>query len=335
MFFLILSVLTRCGDDEKFPLANRCGAPGVAVYQGSDVHLFGSDPGSLSTGEINSYVRWGEKRIWLISNGVLNQETSSVLLRNCLLLEGGTSSGVIYSRQQDQCCSFLPEPDERHFFSLNQGLVVDNLLQIIVSRWKITGEGRAGVEHEASFVYTFSLSDWHVVDKKRIDARPELMFGSALLSHQGYVYIYTTKNALWNKEALVARVSGDFLQPWEYYDGYTWQSSADAMKPVLSDVADFFSVFVQDENVYAMSHGALLSPEVKLHHAHSPEEGWQFKKVLYCESTGDDATYAVNAIAIEHSSGRISSAYSRIDRDLQTTGNARPAFVEITGWDYY
>ncbi len=334
LIFTLLLFSVACHEDElTFPLPNRCGAPGVAIYENNEPSLFNHSVGHLSSGEINATFTAGTRRFWLVSNGILNTEEGTVRLHNCLLMEEGASLQVITSNGGNAPASLLPDPDTRHFFTLNQGQVFGETLELIVSKWLTVGEGR-DAKHESSWVFALSLRNWQVTDSKQIEADASHMIGAASLRHGDHTYIYITKNVFWNKEASVARVAGSFFQQWEYFDGNNWQSNPTHLRSVVADVGDFFSVFRQGDEFQLVSFGALLSDDLRLQRAHSPEEGWRPMKTLYCESDGDDGNYAVNSIVIASTDESLSCVYSRIDKNMESLNNATPRFLEVHGWNY-
>ncbi len=310
-------------DSENFPLSNRCGAPGIAVYENSSYrNLFDQSAVRLSGGEIRSRIKWDDKSIWLLSNATFNDRPD--VLRNALVLQHDANLTLVFT---------IPDRDNSSFLTINQGHIQGGDLELIVSQWSNNGPGRANTIHQGSFVYSVSLSNWQVKDIVAIDGPQEFMFGSAVLLSGADTYIYATRNAFWNKEAAIARVSGSWLNSWEYFNGSNWVGESGAMRPVLSGVSDFFSVFEESGNFYAVSYGALLSQEIQLFQAYSPNEGWQFRKTLYCGKPAEGILNS-DAIVIDHSDDSLTCSYNRINSSLDDFGNVAPFFIDIHHWNY-
>lgn len=330
----ILIALSAVGcSDEQFPLENRCGGPGVAVYPNTGLDfLFGDYDKQLASGEINSFVDWGTNRIWLISNGRLNVGGGTIELSNCLLIQSASEYDVIFSQDAiGGSSAFLPDPDAEHFYSLNQGQMYNGRLELIVSRWKRTGAGRLDCAHEVSLVYDISPAGWVVERVKEIEANPSLLFGSSLLSDDGYSYIYATRNVLLNRDALVARVRGSWMNEWEYYNGYLWTLIAEDIAPIFSGVSDYFSVFkTQGGEYYAVSHGALLSQEIQLFTGYAPEKGWQLKKTLYCTSE----VISANSIVLDTTDESLTCVYNVLGTSLDNLSGDAPVFIDVNHWNY-
>ncbi|MBS1507234.1 MAG: DUF5005 domain-containing protein [Bacteroidetes bacterium] len=322
LIVILVSTAAFACEGPTYPLSNRCGAPGISVYADPTYDFLFKGP--ISSGEINSVVEWNAKKIWLMSNVKLNTANGEKSFKNYVVVSDGNDVDIKYT---------LPDPDDTHFYTINQGIASDEKIELIVSLWRDTGKGRGGAVHEADFIYVLSTDEWKATRVRVIDAPVDVVFGSALMLDESYYYIYATRNAFWNKDALIARVSGSFLNAWEFYDGYNWVSNADTMRPVISGVTDFFSVFKEGDSYYAVSYGALFSQEIQLLRAYLPYEGWAVKKILYCSSPVDHVIDA-NGIVLDHSGSTLNCSYNRIDQSLENFSNNSPGFIDINNWNY-
>lgn len=317
---LIATFAVGC-DDENFPLSNRCGAQGIVVYSNTVFsELFGTGPVRLVSGEVNSAIQWGNKMLWLLSNARFQEEGAA--FRNCVVVWEDAGLNVVFT---------IPDPDPAHFFRINQAQIHGDTLELIVSRWVNASSGRAGAIHEESMLVSVSMSDWQSKTTIPIVAPHEYMFGSAIVADGPYTYVYATRNAFWNKEAAIARVSGSWFNAWEYFNGSGWVKSGEELKPVLSGVSDFFSVFKDNDRFYAVSFGALLSQELQLWEAHLPGEGWRLKKTLYCSQPAPGVLNS-DAVVVAYSDDLLTCSYNRINGSVVDFENLHPVFIDIFHW---
>lgn len=328
-----ITIISSC-QDEIFPLSNRCGAPGITVYASGEFgNLFSNDSLKLSRGEINSSLDWDGKKIWFISNGMLNYEEENVLLQNCIVIQDEQSVEVEFRLADLHPTSFLQASDEHHFYSLNQGFIKGDTLEVIASLWRITGNGRYDYVHESVTVFRISLTSWVILSSRSITVDNDILFGSAMLRHNGYTYIYATKNATLDKDGFVARVpAGSLFHEWQYFDGYTWQPSVELIKPIFSGVSGYFSVFTDMGRFYLVSNGAVFGQEVSLYDADAPESGWRNLKVLYCRSEVDDDVIILNTLVHQINEGVLVCSYNRAPEDLEASAIFAPSFIEIANW---
>ncbi len=332
--FILMLLIVSCKKDDDFPLPNRCGSAGVVVTaSGAYDDIFKANTNRLSSGEVNSTTSYGDTVIWCISNAVLNTDSGNISLKNCIVLKEGSNITVRYRNDNTGINSLLPGPDSTHYYTVNQAIVINNTVEIIASLWKRNGSGRLDVQHEAVSIFVLDKADWSVIYSKTVSSDDAALYGAALLNEGSYTYIYGTRNVIWDKEVLLARVPlGSLTQPWEFFDGHSWTASATFARPVFKNASDYFSVFRHGDRIYMVTNGALFGQEILLNDAPNPESEWRSLRTLYCNSGSDAGLTTINGQVIKKESDDLIVAYSRIVDDLVSLDNKSPEFIRISNW---
>ncbi len=125
--------------------------------------------------------------------------------------------------------------------------------------------------------------NWSMIRHKIPWSHDRRLFGSSVLSRDGYCYVFGSTDAAVagrvRKQMLVARVPADRLEDfsaWRFFADGEWVEDADRAGPVGEDVAAEFSVSYQpaaDRYVLVYSEGG-LSEHIALRLARRPEGPW-------------------------------------------------------------
>lgn len=333
LFFLFL--LVSCELDDNFPIENRCGSQYVRVYENHDYDfLFSDEVNQLSAGAISSSMQLGEINLWFVNNAYINTPEGKQFIHNCILVQNGNKVEVKYQMDHDTIKAFIPDEDSTHYYTINQGKLHNDKIEILLSSWEKTGNGTFDFIHTGTQLAVIELINWTIEKKKSLISNSQLLLGAALYTDSNYTYIYGSRNRDLDKEAFVARIpAGSLFQNWEYYDGYQWYNDWNAARPILNNVSDYFSVFYKDGYYILTTQSALFGQEVKQYGAYTPEGDWKDGKIIYCKSNSNDSLIALNTLVhFQNNTDTLFCSYSLHDANLTKNIATRPQFITIENW---
>ena len=331
MLLLAIIGLTSSCEEEDYPLPNRCGAPEIeaADFNGYDF-IFNTEINNLKSGEINSIFKEGNRLILSVGNATLNT-TGNPFLRNCLVIVEGDAPQVVFNPDGPTPQSLIPEPDEQHFYSINQVNAAGEDLEVICSLWRQTGPGRFDIEHVRDELALIG-PDGQLLAMQTITSG-ETKYGSALLHEGGYLYVFGSKNLELDKQAFVARVAGSTVTgTWEYFNGANWTADANQASPITYNVAEYFSVFREKDHYYMVTNGSLFGQQVLLKQSASLVTGWKDSRTLYCSADNPDGFITSNAVVMDHQENAIVLSYGYIEDNLTGSATLEPEFIKLLNW---
>jgi Domain of unknown function (DUF4185) len=289
-------------------------------------------------------VLWFFSDSWIgsITNGT---RTNVVLVNNSVGVQTGygANASVAFHWGRDAAghpAAFLRPEDGRGWFWPCGGTMVGPRLHFLL--WQMErAEGPAAFGFRNVAVWRAEVMNpldpppqWQVTQAKlpftELGERRRLIFGSAVLRHDGFVYIYGTderpQEPGHGRRMVLARVApeafGDFGR-WRFYDNGAWVGDFRRATPLAPGMATEYSVNYAPAlgRFLVVGHDTLLSPDIVARSAPAPWGPWSDAVKLYhcpeaarrpgvfcyagkthpeLASAGDELiiTYAANAFAL-------------------------------------
>ncbi len=335
-----------CCDDCRFPLESNGAAQEVDVFEEEDLNrLFTRSGGGWTGGEGAASVPLPGGRVaWLFGNTYLDtvytdrsRPPDAHAIYNSLVVQERDSLITYHSGTQENPLPFANIGVDGYANYPLSGIVRGNELQIIFAMYEIEEGSIFYRDLVAIDVIRYDLEQFARIDAIRILEYPDILYGSALLEHEDFIYIYGADPR--THYAHVARVPNESLaDPWMYYTVDGWSPEMEESRPLVRDVCDQYSVFRRGSDFYMLQQDSEFSKQIWLLTAQDPTGPWSSVKVLYhtLETKGNIITY--NAMAHRHLAGEdltVSYTVASLDTTdvLRNADTFRPVFVTIKNWN--
>jgi hypothetical protein len=290
VILLVFSLLNSC---QTLPRVTVEPLPRYdAAFQRTDGWTGGDGAHSVALGRGRVLWLFGDSFVGRVQDG---RRIASHLINNSAALQVGTepsdaSVRFVYRSLPDgrPAAFFQPEDGAGWFWPYHgvrtpQGLFLF-LLQIEPA------EGPPGFNFKLAATWMAKIENpdeapenWSMILHKIPWSHDQRLFGSSVLSRDGYCYVYGSMDATVagrvHKQMFVARVPADRLDDfsaWRFFADGEWVDDADQAGPVSEDVAAEFSVSYQpaaDRYVLVYSEGG-LSEHIALRFARRPQGPW-------------------------------------------------------------
>jgi hypothetical protein len=107
-----------------------------------------------------------------------------------------------------------------------------------------------------------------------------LHFGSALLEHEGHLYVYGSLDQGVRKPLVVARASAalENFDAWRFWNGQSWTPQPEDCAAIVSEGANEFSVYPYKHEFRLLTQ---VGAEIRLHRSNHPQGPWSPAVVLF------------------------------------------------------
>jgi hypothetical protein len=357
-FILVFSFITvlKCKKDTTLKSQNseaffKCWDSKIEAFSNHYFDsLFTRNSGGWTGGDATySIVLNDSTNLWIFGDtflGTVDQNRSRDLtdsmINNSLVIQRSDGFQTLYGGTSEKPKSYLKPKESDWWYWPGHVQIYENTLQLMMfALGKPETEIGIGFEYKAIDLVTLSLPDLKVISTQRRMPFMGTNYGAFLLKENGYTYIYGARREASAKYLHVERVKGiDISQPWEYLSNEEkCTNSFENSKPLLTSVAEQFSVFKRKDKYFLMTQNYDLNPELFLYSSESPLGPFQNKQTIYCtpETKGDIITY--NAFVHEQFSTRDTLLISyninslKFEDVFSNADNYRPRFVNVTGWN--
>ena len=197
----------------------------------------------------------------------------SPLIRNTMMLQQGKNMTTLHGGTPDAPAAMVDtdDPDNEWYWPLD-GTVQDDILYMFYAYFIRTGGGAWDFQYVRTELVAFQLYDFSILWQEPVWEAPGIIFGVAIMETDEYTYIYSTDDEPWTKHAHCARVpAGDFIAPWEFYDGAGgWSSTFPGEAGWMTkgsgdfgvDVAASYSVFYHEGRYRLLTQEGFLGPDI-------------------------------------------------------------------------
>ncbi len=187
---------------------------------------------------------------------------------------------------------FIPD-DPAHWFWLLGGTCVDSQVHLLLWEFEksadpgVFGFRNVGVSHAVIENPLNSPNDWKVTRSSlpctEISAERRILFGSAVMQHGEFVYIYgvreTPQEKFSPRQMLLARVPSASLADhsrWEFRTESGWSADFHEATSLAAGMASEYSVSAlpSGDQFVSISHADLLSPKIVARFADQPWGPW-------------------------------------------------------------
>ncbi|MER7417956.1 fibronectin type III domain-containing protein [Micromonospora peucetia] len=213
---------------------------------------YGETSGRWNGADRTASVRLPDGRLlWLFSDTFLGPvgpdgsrpRTASFINNSAVVQQGDVLHETVHGGTAEEPASLVPPPAADQFHWIGDAQVVGETLQILVNRYRGTGDGPLDHVLLGTSLATFTLPGLTPTTVRPLPLGERISWGSALLRDGGHTLIYGTEASGETKFAHVARVAGDDLGgPWEFWTGSDWAPEADRSARVLSGVGTSYGV---------------------------------------------------------------------------------------------
>ena len=216
------------------------------------------------------------------------------LIRNSAVVQDGATMTTLHSGTPDAPETWLVLPDDSDlWYWPMDGTVVGDRLYIFLQTVRQEEPGGWGFRYGGrDDLAILTLPDLTLERIITINTNPDIIYGSAILEADGYIYIYGIEDHPTVKYAYVARTT-DILGAWEFFDGRGWTADEGAVALIEDDVSSQFSVIAWKGAYWLITQRTGFSREIVAYQAEQPTGPWNDPILLYCtpESHGDLFTY--------------------------------------------
>lgn len=342
---LILAAASCC-DECNFPLESNGAAPEVDVFTEPGLNrLFTRSGGGWTGGEGAASVPLPDGRIaWLFGHTYVDtvytdrsRPMNARQIDNSIVIQDGASVVTLYSGSPEAPRPFADTGVEGFIYYPLNGIVRQDALEILYAMYKTEGESVFDRQLVAIDVLAYELEHFGHVRSARILSNPSILFGSAVLEDEDYIYIFGTDTR--TQYAHVARVGTESLIGfWEYYTSSGWDPSVKESAGLVRNASDQFSVFRQGSNYYLLKQAGDFGKEIRLLSAARPTGPWVSVKVLYhtLETQGRIVTYSAMAhrhLGLEHLIVSYTVASLDMADAIRDAETFRPFFVRVENWE--
>ncbi|MDR1173013.1 MAG: DUF4185 domain-containing protein [Bacteroidales bacterium] len=277
---------------------------------GKDVLISADGVISIVVGKNKSLWLWGDSFIGESKGGDIRDSLSRMVLGNVFVLLDGDSARTICGGTPGNPLPVIAgEPvDGRHaVYWPHHGFLKDGVLHLFTSNI-VFGEGGMWDFHCRAVAYfRLSYPGFKIIDRQEMDSYPinQVAYGYGLHEYQGYYYFYgnLSDGFAATLHAGRARLAGNRLQDWEYFDGTAWTSDPSKTAPLEGvdvPVSSQFSIFkYKRKYILLTQEKGIGANDIYTFVADSPTGPWYNKKKIYStpEPVHDKNLFAYNAMA--------------------------------------
>ena len=257
-----------------------------------------------------------ERTLWFFSDTWIGEvaggrRTNAVLVNNSVGVQTGRGAAARVEfhwgrTAQGRPAAWLRPADERGWFWPFAGTMTGGRLQLFL--WQMEkADGPAAFGFRNAAVWLGAVANpldappqWRVTQKKlpftELTETRRLLFGSAVLRHGEYIYIYGVderpKEPGFGRRMVLARVDAAVLEDfarWRFWRDGDWQEDFHRATPLAPGLATEYSVTFMPAlgRFVAVTHDVLLSPNIVARTASEPWGPWAEPERLYrCPEAG-------------------------------------------------
>jgi hypothetical protein len=222
----------------------------------------------------------------LVHNSFVVQENGSLIT-----LRGGTP---------EQPKALVAPEDGSSWYWPGDGTVEGDRLHVFLRKFQRTGPGMWDWIWTGTDIGTFSLPDLKLAYITPAVSKNHVLYGSAILEHRDFVYIYGTEDLQERKFAHVARAPfGRLLGPWEFFTGHGWSDDPMESARMLDGVANQYSVVCAGNRYLLITsdNRQPFSRQIVGYLSNSPVGPWSGPLHLFTATEADDDIVTYNALA--------------------------------------
>ena len=244
------------------------------------------------------------RSLWLFGDSFLGQvrpdgsrPADSPLIRNCLVIQDGENLRTRHGGTMRHPSAFLAPHDPAAWFWPGDGTVIGDRVHVFFHRFRQVAPGMWGWAWDGTVIATLQLPDLTLVQVFPRDDGNGVIYGSAVLEWDAWIYIYGTAPQGMVKHMHVARAPRRHMEAaWQYWNGRQWSSDAQASRSVLTGVGSQFSIVPLSSGfgLVTMDERTPFSNRVVFYRAETPSGSWQGPVDIYQAPEADDAIAAYN-----------------------------------------
>jgi hypothetical protein len=284
------------------------------------------------------------RSLWLFGDTFLGQvrpdgsrPADSPLIRNCLVVQDREELITLHGGTARHPSAFLASQNPACWYWPGDGTVVGDRLHVFYHRFRQVTPGMWGWAWDGTAIATLQLPDLNLVGVLPRDDGNGVVYGSALLEWDCWVYIYGTLPQGSIKHLHLARAPRLNLEgAWQFWTGRQWSSNAQESRSVLAGVSSQFGVLPLSSGfgLVTMDDRTPFSNRLVLYRAERPSGPWQGPVDIYRAPEADGAVAAYNPfvhIQFGHADGYLISYNVNEVRDpdrlYADAGLYRPRFI--------
>ncbi|MEU1958426.1 sigma-70 family RNA polymerase sigma factor [Nocardia sp. NPDC019304] len=263
------------------------------------------DTGGGWTGADSTYSRRlpDGRQLWMFSDTFLgtvhpdgSRPATSPMVKNTFVVDDRGRMSTVHGGTADAPTAVVPAPEGQMFW-VGGGYVTGNVLNVMLVRFVNTDPDDLmwGISWKENRLARFDAENLGLIDLTPMPSRTGVMW-SAWLDYDGtHTYVYGTKDSGGDKYMHVARVLGDDLRaPWEFFDGEGWSPEESDSAPLLSGVANEYSVTRWRDRYLLITQDTSVpfSAEIRAYLSDAPTGPFTTPTVVYrAPEAGIDGTY--------------------------------------------
>ncbi|WP_327029927.1 DUF5005 domain-containing protein [Micromonospora sp. NBC_01740] len=308
---------------------------------------YGDTSGRWNGADRTASVRLPDGRLlWLFSDTFLGPvgpdgsrpRTASFINNSAVVQQGDELRETVHGGTAEDPASLVPPPAADQFYWIGDAQVVGETLQMLVNRYRRTGDGPLDHVLLGTSLATFALPGMTPVAVRPLPLGERISWGSSLLRDGGHTLIYGTEASGETKFAHVARVAGtDLNGPWEFWTGTGWAPAADKSARILSGVGTSYGVQRVGDRYVLVTHenNLVFSADVVAYTAGGPTGPFEGPDYLHRAPETDAGHLVYDAdlhpdlarpgkLLISYNVNNVDDAVTYADAGLY-----RPRFVEV------
>ena len=247
------------------------------------------------------------RTVWIFGDSFLGRVDSdrtrpknSPLIHNCFVIQTEAGLQTLHAGAAGAPRALVAPSDGSGFYWPGDGWVEKDRLHVLFNRFLRTGIELWQWRWIRTEIVSFSLPAISRVAARPLKAANRVMYGSAILEYDGYVYVYGTEDLGQLKQAHVARFpDGAFTSRWQYFAGHRWSSDAATSARLLAGVSNQFSVLKVARRYLLITTDSRLpfDPTIVIYSSPSPTGPWAPGFTLYEPPEAGAGVVAYNALA--------------------------------------
>lgn len=197
--------------------------------------------------------------------------------------------------------------DNDFWFWPGMGYTNGDTAYIFQNRLHNTGQGGNWAFETIDELYMakMKISTMQVVGYSNLGARNKISFNNGIVREGNYHYIYGIKNNHFGNDLLVARFRANTpYEPWEYYNGNTWQKDFTKAVKIHAEFTSSFYIFKLKNKFVLLttqfSVGCDQGKEIYSYTAHNPQGPFINKQTIWTVDDTLSGHYPFFYIATAH-----------------------------------
>ncbi len=225
---------------------------------------YGDTSGRWLGADRTASVRLPDGRLlWLFSDTFLGRPEpdgarprSSSLIRNSAVIQsGGRLRETVHGGSPTRPGSLVPTDSDDEFYWVGDASVSGGSVQVLVSRYRRTGDGPLDHGLLGTALATFGLPNLAPGGVRPLPVGRRVSWGSEVMTVDGHTYVYGTEAVGEMKFAHLARVAGtDLAGPWDFWTGSGWSAREADSGRLLSGVGTSYGVRPVDGRYVLVTH---------------------------------------------------------------------------------